>query len=272
MSGTDWEARLQHARATYAGFVPDSDPDRVLASMERRLGALGTFAFTAVGEMWDRPQLARRDRSLMIIAVLAAQGRDEELEAHVQIGLNHGLVDTEIEEINLHVAAYAGFPAAMAAARHIDVALRRAAGVERLPDREGAEHLGDAERLRRAGEVRASLTAGRANPDPDADLAAMQAALGDVGNWAMLWAFGEIWARPQLSRRDRSLVVIAILAALGQDAELAFHVPGGLNHGLTRTEIEEVMTHLALYAGFPRAVEGMRAARAAFARLDAGSR
>ena len=93
--------------------------------------------------------------------------------------------------------------------------------------------------------------------------------IGGVGEWAMKWAFGEIWARPQLSRRDRSLVVIAILTALGQEQELAFHVPGGLNHGLTREEIEEIMTHLCLYAGFPRAVDGMRAARRAFAQLDA---
>jgi 4-carboxymuconolactone decarboxylase len=97
----------------------------------------------------------------------------------------------------------------------------------------------------------------------------MQRVLGDVGTLAFRWAFGEVWSRPQLSRRDRSLVVIAILGALGQDGELAFHVPAGLNHGLTRTEIEEIMVHLCLYAGFPRAVDGMRATRAAFARIDA---
>jgi alkylhydroperoxidase/carboxymuconolactone decarboxylase family protein YurZ len=87
----------------------------------------------------------------------------------------------------------------------------------------------------------------------------------------MKWAFGEIWSRPQLSRRDRSLVVISILTALGQDAELAFHVPAGLSHGLTREEIEEIMTHLSLYAGFPRAVDGMQAARRAFAKIDEAS-
>jgi 4-carboxymuconolactone decarboxylase len=45
-------------------------------------------------------------------------------------------------------------------------------------------------------------------------------------------------------------------------------VPAGLNHGLTRAEIEEIMVHLGLYAGFPRAVDGVRAARAAFAKID----
>ena len=263
-----WAERFDSAAATFSRFVPGAAPERALASMERRMGALGTFAFAAVGEMWDRPGLDRRDRSLMIIAVLAAQSRDEELELHTEIGLRHGLTRTEIEEINLHVAAYAGFPAAMAASRRMDAAFCRAEGVDRLPERTGAEHLGDAERLARAGDVRQTLTAGRASDDPRADLKALTTHLGGVGDWAMKWAFGEIWARDELSRRDRSLAVIAILATLGQDAELAFHVPGGVNHGLTRDEIEEVMTHLALYIGFPRAVDAMRATREAFERLD----
>jgi 4-carboxymuconolactone decarboxylase len=264
----DWEERKQRASETYRRFVPDADPARVLASLESGLGALGTFAFTAVGEMWDRPQLNRRDRSLMVIAVLAAQARDDELSLHTRIGLQHGLSRTEIEEINLHVAAYAGFPAAMAAQRRMDQAFREAEGVEHIDDREGADHIGDDERLRRAADVRRTLSNDTAEPDPEAGLASLRDFLGDVGEWAMKWAFGEIWSRPQLSRRDRSLVVIAILTALGQEAELAFHIPGGLNHGLERAEIEEIMTHLCLYAGFPRAVDGMRAAKHAFAEID----
>jgi alkylhydroperoxidase/carboxymuconolactone decarboxylase family protein YurZ len=120
--------------------------------------------------------------------------------------------------------------------------------------------------------VRRTLTAGRANADPAVDLGNMQRVLGDVGTLAFRWAFGEIWSRPELSRRDRSLVVIAILAALGQGSELAFHVPAGINHGLTREEIEEIMVHLCLYAGFPKAVDGMRATREAFAKIDARAR
>ena len=127
---------------------------------------------------------------------------------------------------------------------------------------------GDDERLLRAADVRRTLSGAEAATDPEADLASLREFLGDVGEWAMKWAFGEVWSRPQLSRRDRSLVVIAILTALGQEAELAFHIPWGLNHGLTRAEVEEIMTHLCLYTGFPRAVEGMRAAKQAFSELD----
>ena len=269
MTGSaSYEERHAKAADTFTRFVPDADPERVATSFGRRLGALGGFAFDAVGEMWSRPQLSRRDRSLFIIAVLGAQARDEELEVHTQIGLNHGLTRVEIEELLLHVAAYAGFPAAMAASRHVDAALLRAEGGDRLSMRTPAEPKSDADRDRDGLDVMRTLTGGRAGDDPIAALASITASLGDVGAMAMRWAFGEIWCRPQLSRRDRSLAVIAILTALGAAEELAFHVPGGLHHGLTRTEIEEVMTHLTLYAGFPRAVEGMRAARRAFAKVD----
>ncbi|MBL4865339.1 MAG: carboxymuconolactone decarboxylase family protein, partial [Pseudomonadales bacterium] len=243
----DWEDRIKQANETFSRFVPEAEPERVFASMERKLGALGTLAFSAVGEMWNRPQLSRRDRSLMIISVLAAQSRDEELVGHTKIGLKHGLTQEEIEEINLHIAAYAGFPAAMAASRYIDEAFCEAFNVDKITDRKPAEHLDDDERLKRAADVRRTLTGGRASDNPEQDLANLQSHLGDLGEWAMKWAFGEIWSRPQLSRRDRSLVVIAILTALGQEAELAFHVPGGLNHGLTVEEIEEMMTHMCLY-------------------------
>lgn len=264
-----WDDRHARAVETFEVFVPGVDAERVADSMERKMGALGSFAFNTVGEMWARPQLVRRDRSLMIIAVLAAQARDEELELHVQVGLNNGLTRTEIEEVNLHVAAYAGFPAAMAAGRHMDAAFCKAEGVERIEGRSPADRLSDDERHRRAADVRRTLTNGRAAADPAADLAAMRDHLGDLADWAFDWAFGEIWSRPELSRRDRSLVVIAILTALGQESELAFHVPAGLNHGLTRTEIEEIATHLCLYAGFPRAVDAMGAIRRAFAKIDA---
>ncbi|MBV1876569.1 MAG: carboxymuconolactone decarboxylase family protein [Pseudomonadales bacterium] len=259
----DWEDRIKEANETYSRFVPEAEPERVFASMERKLGALGTYAFTAVGQMWNRPQLSRRDRSLMIISVLAAQSRDEELVGHTRIGLRHGLSREEIEEINLHIAAYAGFPAAMAANRYMDEAFCEVFKVDKITDRKPADHIGDEERLLRAADVRKTLTAGRANDNPEQDLAALTDQLGGLGDWAMKWAFGEIWSRPELSRRDRSLVVIAILTALGQEAELAFHVPGGLNHGLKAEEIEEMMTHMCLYVGFPRAVDGMRAARQA---------
>jgi 4-carboxymuconolactone decarboxylase len=61
--------------------------------------------------------------------------------------------------------------------------------------------------------------------------------------------------------------VIAILTSLGAENELAVHIPTGIRNGLTPEEIEAAITHLALYCGFPRAVEAIRVAKAAFADL-----
>ena len=73
--------------------------------------------------------------------------------------------------------------------------------------------------------------------------------------------FGEIWERPELSPRDRSLVTIAGLLAGGNIEQLNWHIPYGLNNGLTETEITEVITHLAFYAGWPKAVSAMTVAK-----------
>jgi 4-carboxymuconolactone decarboxylase len=260
----------RHARAaeTFAVFAPDVDPDRVAASMGRRLGVLGGFAFDVVGEMWARPVLSRRDRSLIVVSTLMAQARDEELLLHTQIAVRNGLTRTELEELLVQVAAYAGFPAAMASSRVVDEGLRAVEGVERLSDRSPAPQKSDAERDRDAMNVYRTISGGRGGEDSAVDLERITGAIGGVGELAYRWAFGEIWCRPELARRDRSLAVIAILTWLGAVEELAIHVPAGLNHGLSREEIESAITHLALYSGFPRAVEAMRAARKAFAKLD----
>ncbi len=260
----------RHASAaeTFKAFAPGVEPERIAESFARRMGPLGGMAFDVVGAMWSRPQLNRRDRSLLVISVLAAQARDEELEAHTGNGLRNGLTPEEIREVLLHVAAYAGYPAAMASSRRIDKALLAASGEETLPARTASAPKSDEERDRDGAEVLATIAGWSSPLDPAEGLARMEAMLGEVGVVAYRWAFGEIWCRPQLSRRDRSIVVIAILVSLGAVAELAVHAPAGLRHGLTRVEIEEIVSHLSLYAGIPRAVEAMRAVREAFGKID----
>ncbi len=267
-TSSSYDERHESAAETFRRFSPGTDAERTAKGFAARLGALGSMAFDVVGAMWSRPQLSRRDRSLMVIAVLAAQARNEELESHAGFGLRHGLTRVEIEEVLLHVAAYAGFPAAMAASRRIDAALRTAEGVDRLAERKAAVRKSDAERDRDAADVFRTISGGRGGVEPARDLARMEDMLGEVGVIAYRWAFGEIWCRPELSRRDRSIVVLAILTWLGAVPEITVHAAAGLEHGLTRTEIEEVVNHMALYAGLPRAVEAMRAVREVIAGID----
>ena len=130
-----YEERHGRACEVFGRFVPGVEPARVFASMERRWGALGTFAFDAVGDLWARPQLSRRDRSLLMLAILAAQARDEELELHTQVGLHHGLARAEIDEIMVHLCLYAGFPKAVDGMRAVRAAFAKidARAAERGP-------------------------------------------------------------------------------------------------------------------------------------------
>lgn len=74
------------------------------------------------------------------------------------------------------------------------------------------------------------------------------------------YAWGGIWSRPGLARRDRSILNIGMLAALGKSTELATHIRGALNNGVTETEVQECLLQVATYVGMPAGMEAFRAA------------
>jgi 4-carboxymuconolactone decarboxylase len=83
------------------------------------------------------------------------------------------------------------------------------------------------------------------------------------------YAWGEIWNRPGLERKARSMLVIAITAALGRLDELKLHVRGARNTGVTRDEVKEVLLQVAVYAGVPAANSAFAAAAAVYREIDA---
>ena len=78
--------------------------------------------------------------------------------------------------------------------------------------------------------------------------------------------FGQVWADPTLSPRDRSLVTITSLATAGNVEQLRAHLPMGLANGLTQDEVKAALTHVAFYAGWPRAVSSLTLAQELFAQ------
>jgi len=68
------------------------------------------------------------------------------------------------------------------------------------------------------------------------------------------FAYADIWERPGLSKRDRSMITVAALIALGREEQLATHLGRALGNGVTREEVAEIVTHLAVYAGWPAAM------------------
>jgi 4-carboxymuconolactone decarboxylase len=80
--------------------------------------------------------------------------------------------------------------------------------------------------------------------------------------------FGEVWKRPELPPRDRSLVTVAALTAVGNVEQLNFHLPYARENGVTEQELIEAITHLAFYAGWPKAMSAMAIAKHVFAEDD----
>lgn len=86
----------------------------------------------------------------------------------------------------------------------------------------------------------------------------------ELAHQVVTWGFGEIYARPGLAPRDRQLVTLGMLTALGTEPQLAVHVNASLNVGLTPEEIVEALLHSAVYCGFPRALNATFTAKKVF--------
>jgi 4-carboxymuconolactone decarboxylase len=83
----------------------------------------------------------------------------------------------------------------------------------------------------------------------------------DLQQYVTAFAWGDIWARPGLSLRERSLMNLAMLTALNRPHELRTHVRGALNNGVTPEQIREVFLHTMVYCGFPAAIDSFRVAK-----------
>jgi 4-carboxymuconolactone decarboxylase len=121
--------------------------------------------------------------------------------------------------------------------------------------------------LQQQGEAMRRKVAGDAWVDASSKAAVNFGA--DFQNIVTAFAWGGVWGREGLSLRDRSIATIAVLTALHRPDELKLHLAGGVRNGLTKTELEEIMIQVGVYAGFPAAVAGNRAGQAVFRDIEA---
>ena len=204
-----------------------------------------------LGEVWKRPGLSSRDRSIVTLAAMIGRNQTIALADHLKLALDHGVRPTEISEIITHIAFYSGWANAMAAATVAkDVFAERGIGIDKmlpaaspalLPLNEAAE----ADRAKRVGDQFGAMFPGVVQYTTDV-------------------LFRDLWLRPDLAPRDRSLVTISALIANGQVAQLTGHIPIGINNGLTQPEIAETITHLAFYVGWPNVFSAMPVAKDVF--------
>ncbi|PYV05398.1 MAG: 4-carboxymuconolactone decarboxylase [Acidobacteria bacterium] len=212
--------------------------------------ALEKYARGPLAELWKRPGLTPRDRSLVTIAALIARNQTVEMPYYFDLALNNGVKASELSEVITHLAFYSGWSnAASAVAIAKDVFERRGIGPDQLPP--------------------ASPELLPLNEDAEADRAPrVEQDFGKVAAGVVQYTtdllFRDLWLRPALTPRDRSLVTVSALIASGQVAQITYHLNRAMDNGLTKSQASEVLTQLAFYAGWPNVFSALPVAKAVF--------
>jgi 4-carboxymuconolactone decarboxylase len=193
--------------------------------------------------LWKRPQLSPRDRSVVTVAALIARMQTIEMPFHFALALDNGVKPGELSEIITQLAFYSGWANAMSAvAVAKGIFHQRRIGIDQLPPaKDKLLPLNDEAEKQRATQVSANFGA---------------TAPGLVENTTDL-LFRDLWLRPALAPRDRSLVTVSALIASGQVAQITYHLGRAMDNGLTQPQASEVLTHLAFYAGWPCAFSAL---------------
>jgi 4-carboxymuconolactone decarboxylase len=239
------------AQADPTKAAPTSKPMLTRDDVRMVAPALDRYAQDRVlGEVWKRPGLAPRDRSIVTVAALIARNQTIEMPTYLNLALDNGVQPSEISGIITHLAFYSGWGNAMSAvAVAKDVYAERKIVADRLPAASpqllALNEAAEAERATRVGQQFGAVFPGVVQYTTDV-------------------LFRDLWLRPDLAPRDRSLVTVSALIASGQVAQLTGHLNIGMNNGLTQTEIAEAITHLAFYVGWPNVFSAMPVAKDVF--------
>lgn len=205
--------------------------------------------------LWTRPGLSPRDRSIVTIAAIITRNQGILLPEQLNLALSNGVRPAEISEIIAHLAFYAGWGNAMAATVIAkDVFEAHGIREDQLP-RAVVDFLPLDEKAEADRAARVAQSAGPASPGLVQDTT-------DV-------LFRDLWLRPDLAPRDRSLVTVSALISAGQVEQIPYHLNRAMDNGLTRAEASEVISHLAYYAGWPNAFSAAPVARSVFEKRSA---
>jgi 4-carboxymuconolactone decarboxylase len=203
-----------------------------------------------LGDVWKRPGLAPRDRSIVTLAALIARNQTIEMPSYLDLALDNGVKPFEISEMITHLAFYSCWSNAMSAvAVAKDVFAERKIETDQLPAASPAllplDEAAEAQRAERVGQQFGATVPGIVQYTTDV-------------------LFRELWLRPHLAPRDRSLVTVSALIASGQVAQLTPHLNKAMDNGLTQAQAAEVITHLAFYVGWPNAFSALPVAKEVF--------
>lgn len=260
--GTGMNERYQRGWAALFALAPDT-AQAVQDALADIAPDMGRFVVEfGYGDVFTRPGLDPASRQTATIAALAALGNAApQLRFHIEAGLAVGLTPEQIVEILYLTTVFAGFPAGLnglAAAREVFAAR----GVVATP--RAAHNPGATDRRARglAALSATSQDAGQRVLDSLADIAP------DMAAFILDFSYGDVIARNILTPAHKEIAMIAAAAARGtMTPQLKVHVKAARAVGVSREQIVEVLIQMAVYAGFPAALNGLAAARTAFAEI-----
>ncbi len=209
----------------------------------------GYLVGDAYGKVLSRGTLGLDDRELCIIGALACRAHLPQLEWHVAAALNAGATPEAIREVLIQAQPYAGWPTALNGLEVMADVFRQR-GISTQPV---APSNLSREQLRERGRENGGLIYD--------DFAAIEAAVRkydvELAEYLTDNAYGQIYARPGITVRQRELVAVAMLTAQQQLRQLGWHIEGALRVGCSAAEVKEVIVTMLLYVGWPSTLNAL---------------
>lgn len=233
-------------------MTSNPQPTVTMDDVRRVSPALANYTqATIVHDLWGRPGLSPRDRGIVTVAALIARNQVIGMTHYFNKALDSGVTPRELSEIVTHLAFYSGWSNAFSAVSVAkDIFDERNIGADQLPSATpNLLPLDESSENKRA--------------------AAVEANFGAVSPGVVMYTgeilFKNLWLRPDLAPRDRSLVTVSALVASGQVAQITYHLGRAMDNGLTKEQASEVLTHLAFYTGWPCVFSAMPVVKEVFA-------
>jgi 4-carboxymuconolactone decarboxylase len=235
------------------------DYDAPLAKLEAIAPDLRRFTVEfAYGDVMSRSALDLKTRQIATVAALAAMGNAQpQLRYHIEGALNVGCEPSSVIEAILLSTVYAGFPAALNGTLTAKEVFEQR-GV--LSDSRSVT-ASDSDRYERGLRALQEVSGGSGAEV----VRSLEDVAPDLGRFIIEFSYGDVISRTGLDYRSKELATVALLTALGTaEPQLRVHINAALNVGASREEIVEVIQQMAVYAGFPAALNGIAAARDVF--------
>ena len=243
------------AASAFALFATSAGAQELSSTLPDSVGAVSPALQSystenLFGEVWAGEQMSARDRALVTFAALMTRHETGSLGEYVALALDAGVTPAEISETITHLAFYTGWGNATAAVsaaapvfeeRGVEAADLPAAEVDLLDYDEEAE----AQRQDFVSSTYGDVSQG-------------------VVDTTQQLLFLDLWRRPDLAPRDRSMVTVAALIAAGQPEQMTFHLNRAMDNGLTQEEAGAMLSHLAFYAGWPKVFSALPVAKDVF--------